>query len=632
MCGIFGFSWSDKKLLRDMGKVIAHRGPDNHGYYVDSNISLGNNRLSIIGLQGGKQPIYNEDKSKVLVFNGEIYNYKELKKILSEKGHKFYTATDTEVIIHSYEEWGMDFIEMLEGAFSFCIWDSDKKKIILFRDRLGIKPLYYSRKGNGIIFASEIKSILVDEEIKRQVNKNALSSFLSFRCSITEETMFKGIFKILPGSYIIFDVKSGRLTNNRYWSIRRRNLFMKEKCFIKKLREMLDDSTKNRMMSEVPIGAYLSGGIDSSAIVAIMKKYSKNVKTFSIGFENSSDEISEAERVSEYIGTDHRSFMLESKDFKLMDKVIWHLDEPISDPTCLPTYKLSKEAKKHCSVVITGEGADEQFLGYEQYRVMKAYNDYMKSLPKIVKSLGANIVNYAGSKKLYPFFPYARGIGKAGTERLKEFILSEDHIYRYLNLVSVFSPKEKCNFIKTDDSLSKLSPLIKEYFSGSKEEDILGKISIFETRRVMPESLLMKLDKMTMASSIEGRVPFLKHDFVDFVSSIPTNIRLKGMNEKYVLRKAVKDLVPREVYNKKKRRFSVPVHKVFYEQIKGLSSDILSNENIKEAGYFNPGYVDMLFKNLRKSPLIYGRQIWSLFCFEKWRKMYVEDFKKRGPN
>ena len=360
MCGIVGFNWDDKNLLKEMMESVNHRGPDESGHYIGDEISLGHQRLKIIDLRSGRQPLHNENDSIQIVFNGEIYNYLDLRNNLEKKGHRFYTNTDTEVIIHSYEEWGIDCVNYFNGMFAFGIWDSEYKKLFLARDRLGIKPLYYYFDGNKLIFASELKAILKCEDVKRIVDLRALNEYFTYRYVSSNRTMIKNIYKLLPGHVLIF--KNNIVEVSRYWNLKENISNYSEDYYVKNLLKLLRESIKMRLISDVPLGVYLSGGVDSSCIVALMNEMRDNIQTFSVGFGSEGEsEVDYARFVSQYFGTEHHEINVNEDDLKILPEMVWHLDEPIADAATLPTYVISRFAKKKVTVVLAGEGGDELF-------------------------------------------------------------------------------------------------------------------------------------------------------------------------------------------------------------------------------------------------------------------------------
>ena len=370
MCGITGFvGLNDDALLKKMCNVIKHRGPNDWGTYTDKNIGLGIRRLSIIDIKGGHQPVHNEDRTIWIVFNGEIYNFQELRNIVEKRGHRFYTDCDTEVIVHLYEVFGEKCVDYLRGMFAFALWDSNNKRLFLARDRLGKKPLYYTYFDGKFLFGSEIKSILQCTDVKRAVNLQSMHEFLTLQYVPGPKTMFKDIWKLQPGSTLT--LKKGTLKLKKYWDITVTDKNKDEVFCSKKVLELFKESVKIRMMSEVPIGSYLSGGVDSSAVTAFMSMFSdKPVNTFTVGFGHHTDEFEYARLIAEKFKTNHKEILMEQKSFNLLPEILWHFDEPIADPAALPTYLISKETKKHATVALVGEGGDEAFAGYEKYGIM----------------------------------------------------------------------------------------------------------------------------------------------------------------------------------------------------------------------------------------------------------------------
>jgi len=541
MCGICGFSWGDKRLLRQMADIIKYRGPDDKGYYVDKYISLANRRLSIIDLsKKGKQPIYNEDKSICIVFNGEIYNFQEIRSDLEQKGHRFYSNTDTEVIVHSYEEYGENCVTYFNGMFAFALWDSKKKKLFIGRDRHGIKPLYYTLLGNRLIFASEIKSILVNKEVKRKVNYEALHYFLTFRCNSTHETMFKDIYKLPPAHYLIY--KNNKIQIKKYWEQNFYPLYKSEDYYAKLLLKKLENAVRLRLMSDVPLGAYISGGIDSTIIVALMSKLGvKDIKTFTVSFGlEEYEEKNYARDIANHFDTDHREILVKPEMSKLLPKIVWHLDEPMSDPTCIPVYLLSEKIKKYATVILTGDGGDEQFGGYVQFKFMKLHKS-LKSIPKSIRKLMPSTIKYVPNNILNLFFKYSRDLGKEGLNRLNNFITTNNSGEAYLNLVGIFNEEEKKEiYSKTSKRFTGNLDIIK-YLNQellNKKYPYVNNVIRLDTQMILAEDMLMKADKNTMAFSVEQRVPFLDHHISELTSRMPPNLKLKNLNEKYIFKKS----------------------------------------------------------------------------------------------
>ena len=631
MCGIAGFyGFEDKQLLQNMTKLLGHRGPDQFGYYTDELVSLGHRRLSIIDLsEAGKQPMCNEDNSIWVVFNGEIYNFKKLREELEEAGHTFKSETDTEVIVHAYEEYGEDCVEKFNGCFAFAIYDSPKKKLFLARDRMGIKPLYYTQVGNHFYFASEIKSMLNSQEVPRKVNLTALNYYLSFYANPQAETMFAGIYKLLPGHTLT--LQHGQIHLKKYWNLEMKPLQASESHVKDDLHDLLHNSTYKRLMSDVPLGVYLSGGVDSGSVVALMNTITDNVKTFSVGFDDERSELRRARSLAEHFNTDHQEVMVGLDSIKHLSKIVWHQDEPMGDPTSIPTYLLSQEAKKKVTVVLTGEGADEQFAGYEQEKFLMMHQNYIRRFPLWMRKAGSWPVKTIPAQAWNVLFDYMGQLGEEGKRRLVEFITSNDYATQLLSMVSLFTDAEKRQM-----AVSKLLDEIthnpvgktihKQYFS-NVQHNLLNQALLFENQVLLTENLLMKVDKNTMAHGIEARVPFLDHRIVEFAAKLPQQLKLKGMKDKYILRETVKPLLPAQRHAQKKQRFFVPVDHWLKNQLKPLSHDLLSRTRIEKQGYFDHHYIQKMFDGYDRSPLFYGRQLWTLLNFQMWHKMFIEEEK-----
>jgi len=556
MCGIVGiFGFTDKHLLFQMNNMIKHRGPDDYGYYIDDKICLGNRRLSIIDLKKGKQPIHNEDKTIWITFNGEIYNFNELKEKI-QKNHKFYTNTDTETILHVYEEFGENFVKYLNGMFSFALWDSNKKTLFLVRDRIGIKPLYYTIIDGYILFSSEIKSLLQYKELERKIDFQSLYNYLSFRYVPGNKTILENIYRLEPGCMLICKLKKEKIEikKKRYWSLNFDVKHNTKEFYINKIRKMLQTSVEMRLISDVKLGAYLSGGIDSSSVVAFMAKSLKDpVKTFTVGFGEETDELKYAKIISETFGTDHKELVVEVKNVpKELKNIVWYLDEPVADPAAIPTYFMSKVTKRYVTVLLTGEGADEQFAGYYQrYSLM--------------------------SKKFLPF---------------KKLI--------YKRLVSTFTERSKRHAIKLKNLKT-----FKTHIDFIKAEMPTYK---FEMTDWLPNDLLLKVDRMTMAHSLEARVPYLDHNFVQFNLSIPMRFKIRKGTEKYILKEALKDILPKSIIERRKHSFSVPLSKWFKKE--NLLEPLYNSE------FFKKEYIEKI-KN--KKP----RQLYSMLIFELWYRIFI---------
>ena len=622
MCGIVGINFEDVNLVKQMCKVITHRGPDDEGYYSDKNITLGHKRLSIIDLHTGKQPIYNKDKSIVIVYNGEIYNYRELRDALEAKGHRFYTASDTEVIIHAYEEYGYDCVNLFNGMFAFAIWDSNKKEIFLARDRIGIKPLHYTFLEDGtFLFASEIKSLLQYEKVRREVDLQSLHQFINLRYVPRERTMFKGIKRLLPAHIMI--VKKEGVKIRRYWEPKIQYSNKPEGYYIKKLRKLLEESVNRHMISDVPVGISLSGGIDSSTIVALASQITREpLKTFCMGFGTENDEITDAQLVADHFGTEHHEVVIERSLLKEYPRMIWYADEPKRN---LYPYYVSELVGKHVKTVQGGLGGDELFGGYvfkynfvhkiEEMRkkaifetktkisriadelisfqtrygdmVDDEYLDYLE----MVRVLNSNTDLYLVTQTLDKVFDSGYLERIYGEELLKEELISIREIYRpYFD--------NKLSFI---------------------DQVFLADFSV-----KMVDDFLFVDDRMSMAHSVESRVPFLDNELVDFAFTIPSNLKLKDPNGKYILKMAMKDLLPKEVLKKKKLGFSSGTYETYLRELREIAMQKLPEGNLVNEGYFKQDYINKVLNAIPNQRLnLHYNVIWNLLTFETWYEIFI---------
>ncbi len=628
MCGICGFNWEDKELIKRMAQVLNHRGPDKGGIYTDEKVSLGHRRLSIIDLsEDGNQPMYNEDGTKLIIYNGEIYNYLDLKKELVSKGHHFSSNTDTEVILHGYEEWGETIVQKLNGMFAFCIYDLNQRSLFLARDRLGIKPLYYYGLGSHFIFASEIKAILLAHEVPREVNLFAAKQYLNLRYIPGEETLFSGIKKLLPGNCLT--IKDNKITIKQFWDvpipeIKNKNL----KNARKNVGELLADSINKRLVADVPVGVYLSGGLDSAAITALAAqiKGEEPVKTFSVGFDYNDqvDELNKAKLVADHFQTDHQEIVIQESVAQLLPKLIWHLDMPHGDPVIIPQFKLSELASQKVKVVLSGEGADELFAGYVQYKTFLQAQK-TKIIPGFIKS---NAAKLSPVRVLDNFFDYPSSIGEKGKEKIVDFFnnLNENE-KAYQDLISIMSKKDKSLLftqkIKNPSFDWKLNPPTENSFPfQTQRQPLLNQLLYYDTKRWLPNYVLFINDRMTMANSIEGRVPFLDHRLVEYSTTLPTKFKLGNQN-KLILRKAMKNVLPNPQV--KKHAFLMPLDKWYKEELKDLAERLFSHSEVKRRGYFNYYYLKRIWENYNKSKLIYGKQLFTLINFELWHRMFIDE-------
>lgn len=616
MCGIVGFDFSDKSLLKKMMGAIAHRGPDQDGFFIDDDASLGHKRLSIIDLSAkGKQPMKNSSNTCCIVFNGEIYNFKEIRAKLENLGYNFNSNTDTEVIINAYEEYGVDCVNLFNGDFAFCIYDFVKKNFFLARDRLGIKPLYYFFDQKNFMFASEYKAFLL-HDFKREINSNALSKYLSLRYNYGRDTLIKNIHRALPGEYIIYDLKSKKLHHKRFWEASfkpEKVLNNSEEFFAENTKNILKDSVAKRLMSDVPLGVFLSGGIDSASIVALMNSSGvEEINTFSVGFGygEETDELKFSRMISEKFSTKHNEFIVSSNIAKVLPKIIWHCDEPLADPALLPVYLLSEKTKPKATVILTGDGGDEVFAGYEQNKFMK-----LASAPYALRRLASPIIKITPKSLLNKFFKYSSKLGSEGQKRAISFLNKKNKLDQYLEIISIFNETELKSIYNNASSFkNELSQFYQD------NNNVLNQTLKLEFETQLPENMLHKGDSMTMAFGIESRVPFLDHNLVEFSEKIPPNLKLKGFKEKYILRKAMMPFLPKEIIKRKKQRFYVPIDRWLSNDLKPMVDDLLSTNSLRESGIFKIDAVQNIQNNYSSSPLFYARQLWVLLTFQIWHK------------
>ena len=594
MCGIAGIigrEYREKnKVVEKMTDMMIHRGPDEEGFYCDNDVALGMRRLSIIDLEKGKQPIFSEDGNLVIIFNGEIYNFKELKEPLLAKGHKFKTNSDTEVIIHLYEEEGEECVKKLRGMFAFCIYDKKKKTLFLARDYFGIKPLYFLNKNNIFIFASEIKSLIYHPYYHPEVNDEAVYYFLSFQYVPLKETIFKNIYRLEPGSYLKIDLKSKKIEEKKYWSF---NFEQRNNVSEKDLLNVLKDSISHHMISDVPVGAFLSGGVDSTAIVALMKNSMMNEKisTFTVGFEEV-NEFWAARKAAKFLNSDHHEIKISSKEFfEKLPELIWHFDEPVADPSAIALYFIAREARKKIKVVLSGEGADELFGGYNIYLEPFALKK-LDFLPRVIKE---NLV-----RSSFNFF---------GKNYLRRSLTPLEE--RYIGNAYVFKPAEVKKIWRGQD-FSEPKYLLNKYYEETEELSDSTKMQYIDINFWLAGDILAKADKMTMANSLELRVPFLDIEVAKIASQIPDKLKFKNGTTKYLFRQSLKGLIPETNRKKKKLGFPVPMKQWLANKNNPVLETILKNHYLKE--HFNMAEIEKLTN---------PRQIYSLLVLALWHDTFL---------
>ena len=604
MCGIAGFINNDKNkksIIEKMSKRIIHRGPDSEGFYIDDDIALAHRRLSIIDLEGGSQPLYNEDKSKVIIFNGEIYNYIELTKELKDDGHKFKTSSDTEVLIHGYEKWGKDLPKHLRGMFAFAIYDIKDKTLFLARDNFGIKPLYYAHMNDTFMFASEIKSFLDHPSFIKELNEKLIAPYLSFSFTPTNETFFKGVFRLEPGCTLTY--KNGKFKIDKYF-----NLSFKEnnKSFnecVLDIKNIMEDSVNHHMLADVEVGSFLSSGIDSSYLVSLASPD----KTYTVGYDIPRyNEIEYAKDLADKLNIKNTSKKITKEEYmKIIPKIMYHMDEPTSDPAAVALYFVANLARKDVKVVLSGEGADEFFGGYNTYREEVDFKIYNR-IPYFIRHL---------ISKVCSLLPEVRGINFLVRRGQK----LEDN---YIGVNKVYSEKECHKVLKTPIAL-KNKDITKEVYDEFKDESNIIKMQAIDINYWLIKDILQKADKMTMANSLEGRVPFIDKEVFKVASSLPFDYKVTKANTKVALREAAKSVIPNESYKKKKLGFPVPIRNWMrdddvYEEIKNT---FLSDNANK---FFNQKYIIKLLDDHKNNKKDNYRKVWTVYIFLKWYKEFFD--------
>jgi len=624
MCGICGVTYFDRERnvseleVKGMCDVIRHRGPDDQGWITKGNYGIGMRRLSIIDLFTGRQPISNEDGSIWIVFNGEIYNHMELRDELVKKGHTFQTKCDTEAIVHAYEEYGEDCPKKLNGMFGFAILDQKKQTLFLARDRLGIKPLYYYHDSGKFAFGSELKSILQVENIPREVDKRALDIFLTFEYIPSPYSIFEGIRKLPPGHSLT--LKDGRITIKEYWDLRFDEKETPEDDLCEQLLDLFQDAVKIRLMSDVPLGAFLSGGIDSSAIVAMMSRVmDRPVKTFSIAFkEDTYNESPYAQQIANRFNTEHHVEVIEPNALELTEKLVGFLDEPFGDFSIFPTYLVSKMARKHVTVSLSGDGGDELFAGYDTYIANKAGRAYER-LPGLLRGAMHPILNRI------PPTEKKKGLINRAKRFVEGMQLPPDLEHTRWMIFLQEAEKSKLYSDDLQDVLngSDSFEFIRSYFNRVNTTDPLNRQLYVDIKSYLVDDILVKVDRMSMATSLETRVPFLDHRFVEFTATIPSRLKLQGKSTKYLLKKAMQGILPPEILNRGKEGFSIPIKNWLKTDLKSLMLEVLEPQKIKREGFFNANYVEQLKKEHLSGKKNHSHRLWSMMVFGIWQNLYL---------
>lgn len=630
MCGIVGIASTESGLrpevetIRVMCDAIVHRGPDDQGFYVADGVGLGMRRLSIIDLAGGHQPIHNEDRNVWVVFNGEIYNFPELRRELEYRGHKFYTQTDTEVIVHLYEEMGADCVRKLRGMFAIAVWDQRRKALLLARDRLGKKPVHYALERGSLFFGSEIKSLLAGAPGLAEVDREALLSYFQFGYIPDPLTAFRSIRKLPPGHLLEFEASQIRIRS--YWDIPKYGTFDpgSEKECLDELERRLDEAVRIRLISDVPLGALLSGGVDSSTIVALMARANSGpVNTFSIGFPHEDfNETSHARAVAERFHTNHNEFIIDPDFSETLDKLTRMLEEPFADSSILPAYHVSLLARQHVTVALSGDGGDELYAGYDRYRI----NLHRRAFEWIPGWFGLAYRNLA-----YPRLPD----GTWGRKFAYNVTLGTRD--RYIDSMSQLPPdlRERCvfsnDFLNFASSCAAPAVSFRNYYDRAPADDALSRMQYLDTKTYLPADVLTKVDRMSMATSLEVRCPLLDHEFVEWSASLAPHWKLRMGQSKYALKKVAERLgVPARTIHRPKQGFTMPLVHWFRKELKAGIGQILLEPDTIARGYFNPSGVRTLLDEHWKGRRDHSGSLWILLMFELWHRNYLDSVYSRN--
>jgi asparagine synthase (glutamine-hydrolysing) len=627
MCGIVGIVRRDEHgvdadVLARMCEQVRHRGPDEEGHYLVGGVGLAMRRLAIIDIAGGQQPIHNEDRTAWIVFNGEIYNYPELRERLENLGHVFYTDGDTEAILHAYEQYGADCPKHLRGMFAFAIWDAGKSELFLARDRVGKKPLLYALTSNGIVFGSEFTALLEHPDVSREVAPEAIDHYLSFMYVPAPLSAYKAIKKLEPGHTLRY-TRHGDVKLNRYWQpdFSKKVNYSEEEAGARVV-ETLRDAVRVRLISEVPLGAFLSGGIDSSAIVALMSEASSTpVKTFAIGFEEQDfNELHHARRVAEHIGAEHHEFIVRPEAMDVLPTLVEHYGEPYADSSAIPTYYVAKETRKHVTVALNGDGGDECFAGYERYAAMRAAENFRR-LPAFVRR---GVI-----EPLAEMLPVSE-VRRSRLKDARRFVRAAalPRVERYTRWMSIIDDETKAD-LYTDEfkrrvANQKATDILGGWFATANGAGVVDAALLTDTMTYLPNDLLVKVDIATMAVSLEARAPFLDHHVIELAASLPENLKLRGLTKKYILKKYLRGFLPEENLVRRKQGFNVPIGSWLRDSMQGFLRETLLSEKAAKRGLFKSATVKRLIEQHTRGERDLSHQLWTLLMLELWFNRFID--------
>lgn len=627
MCGITGIvdlagrRPIEERLLEAMNSRLHHRGPDGDGFHFEPGVGLGHRRLSIIDLEGGRQPLYNEDHTVVVTFNGEIFNFMEIEAELLKRGHTFRTRCDTEVIVHAWEEWGEQCVDRFNGMFAFAVWDSRKQHLFIARDRLGVKPLYYCvLPDKRLLFASELKALLVHPDVPRRIDPTAVEEYFTFGYVPDPKTIYRDIHKLEPGCYLSISRAAANVKPVRYWDV---PLFGQRNPgdsaqWEAELRERLQESVRKRLVSDVPLGAFLSGGIDSSAVVAMMREIgTSKILTCSIGFKEARyDESQYAQMVAVAKHTDHKTEVVEASDYQLLESLVDIYDEPYADSSAIPTYRVCELARKHVTVALSGDGGDENFIGYRRYKLFAMEERFRNRIPQ---SFRRHVFGALG--RWYPKLDWAPRVLRGKTTFQA---LARGTVDAYLHGVS--HATEEMRALLFNDSFKRelQGYTAREVFHGHTRDksfdDALSLVQYLDFKTYLPGDILTKVDRASMAHSLEVRTPFLDYEFVEWAARLPSSIKLKGGEGKSILKSALKPLLPHEVLYRSKMGFAVPIDMWFRGSLRSHIAEVVKGERLAQCGVFDPARLHQIVDDHQSGQRDYSATLWSLLMFDGFLK------------
>ena len=613
MCGIVGLvGGAERSIIERMMFTLNHRGPDDCGVHHTPHVALGVRRLSIIDVPSGHQPLANEDGAIAVVFNGEIYNYKELRHRLEAQGHIFQTQSDTEVLVHLFEEYGDGLVHLLQGMFAFALWDEKRCRLLLARDRLGVKPLYYATIPHGLVFASEAKALFQHPAVRPAIDADALNQYLSLRYVPGEDTLFRGVKKLLPGHLLVH--QDGRTDVRRYWQLVLGDFQPAVNLdeAVEEFGTLLRETVRTHLASDVPLGVLLSGGLDSAAVTALTAAASNRpVKTFTVGFDlpGAHNELAEARRVARHLGTDHHELVVKPDAADLLPKLAWHMDEPVADPAALPTYLICKFARESVAVVLTGEGGDELLAGYPRYVWFARAKALQSSTPRWLRE-----------RVLLPLSHFAP-VGARYHTALDNVLAERSDIDRHLHWVPGLAPELRAELAPHQPRASNQS--LEAYLTPSQDH-IIHRLTNLDVHTWLVDDVLHKMDRMSMATSVEARVPFLDHRLVEFVASLPLDVKLANLGTKTLLKRAMAPLLPRATVRRRKHAFQIPLDQWVAGPLRDFVHDTLLDKRARERGWIDTTRLETLLDGNGNASAIDGQSVWTLLSLELWARAFLD--------